>query len=573
MHTHARTGDAFAMTVRSVAALVVAMTLAALLPPAPAAAAGSTAFKEERLAGADRYATAAAISRRFFAPGVPVAFVATGADFADGLAAGPAGARLGGPVLFTASTAVPAVTTAELARLKPGRIVVVGGSGAISETVRTQLAGLSVGGAQRVAGADRYATAAAISAAFFPTAGTVYVATGTNFPDALSGGAAAARQGAPLLLVRATVPATTMTELNRLHPSRIVVLGGSGVIGQGVVDQLKTVTANVVRLAGADRYATAVAVSRATYPTGAAQAFIATGLAYPDALAAVPAAGRIGAPILLVPGQSLPPIVATELATLKPGRVFLIGGSAVVGVPVAKAAQRILGACWSANKPAKGATQTFSVIPDAPNQVALTFDMGGRMDPALDILNFLVANGVCATIFPTGAASSTAQGHAALAIIRSHPELFEVGNHTVNPCNLRDGGGGAACPASRPSSAFVASELRGAESIIAPLAGASTAPYWRPPYGAVDSGVAASAAAAGYSKTFMWDIDTIDWRPVAEGGPTAAQISAKVITGARSGSVVLMHLGGWNTLAALPSMVSGLRGRGFVTTSLSDMLD
>ena len=561
------------MTARLVAALVVAMTLVAVLPPAPTGAAGSTAFKEERLTGSDRYATAAAISRRFFAPGVPVAFVATGAGFADGLAAGPAGAKLGGPVLFTARTAVPAATLTELGRLKPGRIVVVGSSGVISEAVRTQLASLSAGGAQRVAGADRYATAAAISAAFFPTAATVYVATGATFPDALSGGAAAARQGAPMLLVGASVPAATMAELNRLHPSRIVVLGSAGVIGQGVVDQLKTVTANVVRLAGADRYATAVAVSRAVYATGATQAFLATGLAYPDALAAVPAAGRIGAPILLVPGQSLPSVVATELATLKPGRVFLLGSRAVVGVPVAKGAQRILGACWSANKPAKGATQTFSVIPDAPNQVALTFDMGGRMDPTVDILNFLVANGVCATIFPTGDASQTAQGRAALAIIHAHPELFEVGNHTINHCNLRDGGGGADCPASRPTSAFVSWELRGAEAIIAPLAGASTVPYWRPPYGAVDSGVAASAAAAGYSKTFMWDIDTIDWRPVADGGPSAAQISAKVVNGARSGSVVLMHLGGWNTLSALPSILSGLRGRGFVTTSLSDMLD
>ena len=59
------------------------------------------------------------------------------------------------------------------------------------------------------------------------------------------------------------------------------------------------------------------------------------------------------------------------------------------------------------------------------------------MDPAVAILELLVANGVCATIFPTGAASQTAAGRAALAIIHAHPELFEVGNHTVHHCNLR----------------------------------------------------------------------------------------------------------------------------------------
>ncbi|HET9878002.1 MAG TPA: cell wall-binding repeat-containing protein [Candidatus Limnocylindria bacterium] len=562
------------MTRRFLAALAIAATLATMLPAAPAAAAGNAAFKLERLAGTDRYATAAAISRRFFPAGVPVVFVATGAGFADGLAAGPAAAKLGGPVLFTAATWLPGSTLTEITRLKPGRIIVVGGTGVISEGVRAQLAGLAPGGAQRVAGADRYATAAALSAAFFPAAATAYVATGLSFPDALAGGAAAAVQGAPILLVRPSVaPDATMAELQRLHPSRIVILGGTGVVSSAVASQLQSVTANVARLAGADRYQTAVAVSKATFPTGAANAFLATGLTYPDALAAIPAARRAGAPVLLVRGQSLPVEIAGELARLNPGRAFMLGGSAVVGVPVAKLTQRTLGACWSAYKPAKGATQTFSVIPDAPNQVALTFDMGGRMDPAVAILEFLVANGVCATIFPTGAASQTAAGRAALAIIHAHPELFEVGNHTIHHCNLRDGGGGAACPAGRPSSSFVAAELKGAEAIVAPLAGSSTVPYWRPPYGATDAGVAASAAAAGYSKTFMWDIDTIDWRHTDDGGPTAAQMSAKVVNGARSGTVVLMHLGGWNTLSALPSMISGLRGRGFTLTTASDMLD
>jgi hypothetical protein len=70
----------------------------------------------------------------------------------------------------------------------------------------------------------------------------------------------------------------------------------------------------------------------------------------------------------------------------------------------------------------------------------------------------------------------------------------------------------------------------------------------------------------------MWDVDTIDWRPVADGGPTAYQIASKVRTNAVSGSDVLMHLGGWNTREALPYMVEGLRARGLRPTSLSEML-
>ena len=71
----------------------------------------------------------------------------------------------------------------------------------------------------------------------------------------------------------------------------------------------------------------------------------------------------------------------------------------------------------------------------------------------------------------------------------------------------------------------------------------------------------------------MWDIDTIDWKPVADGGPTAEQIASKVITNAQGGSNVLFHLGGYNTLDAIRLIVPGLRERGLAVTSLSDLLD
>ncbi|MDQ2673334.1 MAG: cell wall-binding repeat-containing protein, partial [Chloroflexota bacterium] len=73
----------------------------------------------QRLAGADRYATAAAISKASFSPGVPVAYVATGGNFPDALAAGAAAVRHGGPVLLVSSSSVPGATASELARLDP----------------------------------------------------------------------------------------------------------------------------------------------------------------------------------------------------------------------------------------------------------------------------------------------------------------------------------------------------------------------------------------------------------------------------------------------------------------------
>ena len=232
--------------------------------------------------------------------------------------------------------------------------------------------------------------------------------------------------------------------------------------------------------------------------------------------------------------------------------------------------------CRAGNRVAAGNAQTFYTVPGAGNGVALTFDMGGRLVPGVAILNFLIERKVCATLFPTGAMAQTAEGQQIVAIVKAHPELFEIGNHTMHHCDLVRGGGGspstAPCAGGPPSAAFIRKQLTDAAAILKQQTGQDPAPYWRPPYGSVNASVIQAAAAVGYTKTFMWDIDTIDWKPINQGGPTAQQIATKVITQAEGGSNVLMHLGGYETLAALRIMVPGLRDRGFLLTSLSDLL-
>ena len=532
--------------------------------------AGNPSFRVDRLAGADRYATAAAVSRSVFSPGVPVVYVAGGLSFPDGLAAGPAAHRRGGPVLFAHRDSLPASTKSEIQRLAPQRIVVVGGAAVISDAVRQQLAALAPGGATRVAGADRYATAAAVVREAFTSASVVYVATGTAFPDALSGGAGAAIQGGALLLVQPTsVPAATRTELGRLNPSRIVVVGGTSVVSAGVAAELDTLGGTVIRRAGADRYATAASVSQYVMPGGASRALLATGLGFPDALGAISPAGRLQAPLLLVAGSSVPAVTLAELTRLDPDRINLVGGESVVGIGVAKTVQRRFGICWSAAKPPAGGAEILARLPDAPGQVALTFDLGGRLTPALDIVRWLVDHQVCATIFATGETAQTAGGAAVIKALRAHPELFEIGNHTTHHCDLANGGGGTACPTTPPSTSFIQAELRSTETTLTAAFGQSAKPYWRPPYGAHNASVRAAAAAVGSTKTVMWHLDTIDWDP----DTSASQIVSRVVPSATSGSIVLMHLGGYATLDALPALVSQLRAKGFTLTTLSDMLD
>jgi peptidoglycan-N-acetylglucosamine deacetylase len=374
------------------------------------------------------------------------------------------------------------------------------------------------------------------------------------------------------------LPTAVENQLARIGPAKIVILGGTAAVSSGIEAHLRTYTPDVVRLAGADRFGTAIAVSKATYPTGATKAFIATGANYHDALAAVPAAARQGGPTLLATASGMGSPTQAELGRLNPGTVFLLGGESALGPNVAKAAQKTLGPCWSGNKVATGSPQTFRTIPNAGPEVALTFDMGGRMDPAVDIMKFLVANQVCATIFATGVMTQTPEGEQVMAIIRAHPELFEIANHTMYHCDLARGGGGsprtAPCQTGGPPSvAFIQRELTAADTILRAATGQNPKPYWRPPYGSVNSTVINAVAAVGYTKTFMWDIDSIDWKPISDGGPTAQQISDKVVRNAVNGSDVLFHLGGYETLKALHLMVPALRDRGFSLTTVSDLLD
>jgi peptidoglycan/xylan/chitin deacetylase (PgdA/CDA1 family) len=227
--------------------------------------------------------------------------------------------------------------------------------------------------------------------------------------------------------------------------------------------------------------------------------------------------------------------------------------------------------CVAGTPPTGTAGRIVRSVSSATGEIALTFDMGGRLVPAVSIVRFLELERICATIFPTAVSAQTTTGRQVMAEIAAHPELFELGNHTVHHCNLRDGGGGAACPATRPSSAFVKAELQDADAVFRTLAGRSSVPYWRPPYAAVDTTLVNVAAGAGYPYTVMWSTDTIDWRPVADGGPTASQIVAKVVANRKAGAIVLMHLGGYHTRDALPAMIDGLRGAGYTPTTLSGL--
>lgn len=309
-----------------------------------------------RLAGDDRFATSVAISHngldpaKAFSPGVPAVYIANGYNFPDALSAGPAAAAQHAPLLLVAPNAIPASIQSELMRLKPKKIVIVGGTATVSTAVQSQLQSdvSSPADVVRVAGPDRFATSRALAAYAFPHgAQTAYVATATTFPDALSAGSAAASAGGPLVIVdgsASTVDAATRTTITALHPTKVMVAGGEAAVSAGILDSLSRLPGVAVkRLAGRDRYETSEEVvgdafDQVSPSTGFARtstfAFLALGTNFPDALSGGALAGALGAPLWVTPSSCVPRVIIDQLADLNVSRVVILGGTSALGASV-----------------------------------------------------------------------------------------------------------------------------------------------------------------------------------------------------------------------------------------------
>ena len=193
-----------------------------------------------RIAGVDRYATSVELSRAGWGAGTgTTAFLASGATFADALGGAAQAAHRDAPLLLTEQCRLPAAVSDELTRLGTTAVTVLGGSGAVCDAVLDTLrrSGIAV---TRVAGPDRYTTAAqGVLAAGWQTAETLYLASGTSFPDGLAVGPLAARGGAPLLLVPSCeLPTSVADAIVRLQPKQLVVVGGAAAVCDSVLQMM-----------------------------------------------------------------------------------------------------------------------------------------------------------------------------------------------------------------------------------------------------------------------------------------------------------------------------------------------
>ncbi|KUG58407.1 hypothetical protein AVL62_10870 [Serinicoccus chungangensis] len=292
----------------------------------------------ERISGTDRYAVAANIAASW-ADGADTVVVVSGQNFPDALSGSALAGLVGGPVLLTKKASLPGSTVRALKALDPRRIVVLGGTGAVTQGVADELLRYA-DGVERVTGADRYAVSGAVASSFWEQGGsTAYLATGADWPDGLTGGAAAAYEGAPLLLTKHDeVPSPVMDALRYLRPDEVVVLGGTGAVSGDVITQLRrglggASAPTVRRIDGADRYAVASRVAQ-RIPAAQRMAFVATGRNWPDALAGGALAGQVDSPMLLVRPDGVPTQTRQSLQVRRPGYVGAFGGPAAI-LPVA----------------------------------------------------------------------------------------------------------------------------------------------------------------------------------------------------------------------------------------------
>lgn len=285
----------------------------------------------DRIGDSDRIATAIAIyesDTSLYAGGSAVLARADG--YADALVAGSAAAGAKAPLFLTPSGGLDTRVAATLKKHGITKVAVIGGAKALSPRVEQQLNAQGVT-TRRVAGTDRFDTARLV--ATYVNLGTkrdsspVFLATGTNYVDALSAVPAAHKSGAVILLsTNRTLDPATAAYLKSSATTGVVAVGGPAAAAA------KAHGINATPLIGADRFDTATLIAR-TYFGDAKKAYLASGTVYADAMAGGPLAALTGAPILMTLPTTLPAATRTWLDS-KNVPVTVLGGPRAVSTDV-----------------------------------------------------------------------------------------------------------------------------------------------------------------------------------------------------------------------------------------------
>ena len=261
----------------------------------------------QRLAGANRYATAVEISKAQF-PSSKYVILAYGLNSADALAGVPLAKKYNAPILLTATKSLPTETLEEIQRLEATDVIILGGTNAISNDVEKLLKdkGLNT---KRIQGTSRFGTATAIADELNKAPEELFFVYAFNFADALSASTVAAINGSPVVYLKTngSIDADTAKYLASVKGSvkRAYVIGGSSVISDDMMNKAANalglkVNKDVSRIWGKNRYQTCVEVNSKFKNVLTGNGIcIAKGLDFPDALAGGVLAAFKGMPLFL----------------------------------------------------------------------------------------------------------------------------------------------------------------------------------------------------------------------------------------------------------------------------------
>lgn len=250
----------------------------------------------QRFGGADRYETSIKISQNNFETTDYIILV-SGGDFPDALSAAPLSKKYSAPILLTKKDELSEESIEEIKRLNAKKAFILGGDLIISERVEKQLADINVS-PTRIYGKDRYETSLKV-AQVLGSWKEAFIASGENFPDAVSAAPIAALKGMPIILTKGKELPKSVKEFVRENSSPMYYIVG----GQGAVSEAAIINdiAHYKRLEGKDRYKTNEAVINEFINEVAFEnTYIASGQAFPDALSGAAAAVKTSSPIVLV---------------------------------------------------------------------------------------------------------------------------------------------------------------------------------------------------------------------------------------------------------------------------------
>jgi SpoIID/LytB domain protein len=276
-----------------------------------------------RIDGKDRFVVANNIATRGWNRADTV-IVVNYLAFADALAAAPFAYKNDAPILLTRPDQLTIETKQKIQELKPQNVIIVGGTGSVSNTVERELK-LLAPSVERISGKDRFEVAKRI-ADRLGTTDTAIVANGLVFADALSIAPYASRKGYPILLTKKDqLPSETRAAIQGKEST--IIIGGEGSVSNSVASQLPT--QSKMRIGGKDRYEVAAnIISKLNFSSNTA--FISTGLSFADALTGSVLAAKQNAPILLTRPNQLPDSILAIIKERNISSFTILGGTASV---------------------------------------------------------------------------------------------------------------------------------------------------------------------------------------------------------------------------------------------------